>query len=71
MMGIGMPEEWAEIVKYSEGPHATFSEIRSNMPDRDKVRKAMTEFLDSCQIANCHPQATYIASMGLKPIEIK
>ncbi|WP_300847877.1 glycoside hydrolase family 5 protein [uncultured Duncaniella sp.] len=71
MMGIGMPEEWAEIVKYSEGPHATFSEIRSNMPDRDKVRKAMTEFLDSCQIANCHPQAAYIASMGLKPIEIK
>jgi len=71
MMGIGMPEEWKEIVKYSEGPHATYSEIRANMPDRDTVRKAMTEFLDSCLIDNCHPQAGYISSMGLKPVEIK
>ena len=70
MMGIGMPEEWQEIVRYSEGPHATFSEMRESMPDRDKVRKAMTEFLDSCLIENCHPQEGYIASMGLKPMPV-
>ena len=69
MMGIGMPEEWKEVVRFSEGPHATFAEIRENMPDRDMVRKAMTEFLDSCLIENCHPQISYIASMGLKPVE--
>ena len=71
MMGIGMPAGWEEIVKFSEGPHATFAEIRANMPDRDTVREAMTEFLDSCLLANCHPQMEYIASMGLKPAELK
>ena len=70
MMGIGMPEGWKEIVKYSEGPHATFREMREAMPDRDVVRKAMTEFLDSCLIENCHPQVGYIASMGLQPMPV-
>lgn len=71
MMGIGMPAGWEEIVKYSEGPHATFAEIRANMPDRETVRRAMTEYLDSCLLANCHPQMEYVASMGLTPVEIK
>lgn len=70
MMGVGMPEGWEEIVSYSEAPHATFAEIRANRPDRDTVREAMTAFLDSCLLANCHPQMEYIASMGLKPVEL-
>lgn len=68
MMGIGMPEGWKEIVRYSEGPHATFAEIRSSMPDRDVVRRAMSEFLDSCLLKNCHPQESYITSMGLTAV---
>ncbi len=71
MMGIGMPKEWEEIVRFSEGPHATFAEIREAKPDREMARKAMTEFLDSCLLENCHPQMSYISSMGLKPVEIK
>lgn len=67
MMGIGMPEGWKEIVKYAEGPHYTYSEMRENMPDRAIVRKAMAEYLDSCRLENCHPQMEYIASMGLEP----
>lgn len=66
MMGVGMPQEWELIRAYSEGPHATFGEIREHMPDRDLVRKAMTEYLDSIRLENCHPQEGYIASLGMK-----
>lgn len=69
MMGIGMPEEWEEVVRFSEGPHATFAEIREAKPDREKARRAMTAFLDSCLLVNCHPQDGYIASMGLTPVK--
>ena len=67
MVGIGMPEEWKEIVKFSEGPHFTFAEIQAARPDQALVRKAMTDYLDSCRFVNCHPQENYILSMGLKP----
>lgn len=67
MMGIAMPEDWDEIVRFSEGPHATFAEIRDAKPDRAKALKAMTEFLDSCRFENCRPQTSYIISMGLTP----
>lgn len=65
MMGIGMPDDWEEIVKFSEGPHATFAEIRDARPDRERARRAMTAFIDSCRFDNCHPQNGYITSMGL------
>ncbi|MDE6338147.1 MAG: glycoside hydrolase family 5 protein, partial [Muribaculaceae bacterium] len=34
MMGITMPEEWEEVIKFAERPHHTFAEIREAKPDR-------------------------------------
>lgn len=69
MMGIGMPQEWAQIVAFSEGPHATFAEIREANPDRAMALRAMTAFLDSCRFENCHQQSSYVKSIGLTPNE--
>lgn len=66
MVGIEMPEEWEEIVRYAESPHATYSEMREASPDRDKARIALTKFIDQCKFENCIPQVSYIVSMGLK-----
>lgn len=71
MMGIGMPEEWEEIVRFSESPRSTFAEMREAKPNRDMARKAMIAFLDSCRLENCHPQESYIASLNLTPTKIK
>lgn len=65
MVGITMPDGWEEVVKFSEGPHATFSEIREAKPDRKKAVAAMESFIDSCRFENCVPQVSYIQSMGL------
>lgn len=65
MMGVSMPAEWDSIVKFSEGPHATFAEIREHRPDQALVRKAMTQYLDNIRFENCKPQVNYIKSMGL------
>ena len=66
MMGIEMPEEWEEVVKFAEGPHHTFAEVREAKPDRAKAQVALDKFIEQCKQKNCKPQATYIASMGLK-----
>lgn len=66
MMGIVMPEEWDEIVRYAESPNHTYSEIRDARPDRMKAQLALDKFLTQCKKENCIPQVAYIHSMGLK-----
>ena len=65
MMGITMPEEWEEIVKFAESPHHTFAEIREAKPDRAKAQIALDKFIEQCKQRNCMPQVSYITSMGL------
>ncbi|MBD5355749.1 MAG: glycoside hydrolase family 5 protein [Bacteroides sp.] len=65
MVGIQMPEEWEEVVKFAEGPHHTFAEVRDAKPDRAKAQVALDKFIEQCQFKNCVPQETYITSMGL------
>lgn len=70
IMGVTMPEGWAAIVSYSEGPNATFAEIREAAPDRAACRQAMTQYLDSILLQNCTPQTGYITSMHLTPRDL-
>ena len=66
MMGITMPEEWEEVVRFAESPHHTFAEIREANPDREKARVALDRFIGRCRLDSCVPQESYIRSMGLK-----
>lgn len=65
MNAITMPEEWEEVVKFAEGPHHTFAEIREAKPDRAKAQVALDKFIEQCKARNCVPQEGYITSMGL------
>jgi len=71
MMGIQMPEEWEEVVRFAEGPHHTFAEIREAKPDRAKAKVALDKFIEQCKLKNCVPQEGYITSMGLKVPQAK
>lgn len=66
MMGIIMPEEWEEIVRFAEAPHHTYAEIREAKPDRVKARTALEKYISQCHKDNCIPQVSYINSIGLK-----
>lgn len=66
MIGIVMPEEWEEVVRYAEAPHHTYAEMREASPDREKAGKALEKFIELCRFENCVPQVEYITSMGLQ-----
>ena len=53
-------------MKFAEGPHHTFAEIREANPDRAKAQAALDKFIEQCRFENCTPQEGYIASMGMK-----
>ncbi|MGN0048365.1 MAG: glycoside hydrolase family 5 protein [Bacteroides sp.] len=65
MMGIKRPENWSQIVSFSETSRATYKEIREARPDQELARQAMRAFIDNCKCINSIPQEEYIRSMGL------
>lgn len=65
-VGITPPENWAEIVKFSEAPRSTYKEIREARPDQAMARKAMTDMLEACKFKNNVIQKDYIEALGLQ-----
>lgn len=65
-VGITPPENWANIVYFSEAPRATYKEIREARPAQAMARKAMTDFIEACKLKNCVVQEGYIRSLGMK-----
>lgn len=67
MMSISRPEGWdSVIVKFAEADRTTFSAIRKARPDQAVARRLLNQYLENIKFAHCHPQWSYIKSMGLK-----
>ena len=65
MVGVTMPEEWEEVMRFAEAPHHTYAEIREAKPDRAKAQAALDKFIRQSRFENCTPQVGYIESIGL------
>ena len=63
-VGITPPENWANIVYFSEALRATYKEIREARPAQAMSRKAMMDFIEACKLKNCVVQEGYIRSLG-------
>ena len=66
IVGITPPENWANILYFSESPRTSYKEIRDARPDQMMVRKAMMDFIEACKLKNCVVQEGYIQSLGMK-----
>jgi len=66
-MSFNIPAGYEDIIEYTEKPRASFEDIRKVGPiDREKMKKALYGFLESCKFENCTPQKGYIEALGLK-----
>ena len=63
MVGITLPEEWEEVMRFAEAPHHTYAEIREAKPDRAKAAIALDKFIEQCRFERCIPQQSYIESI--------
>lgn len=63
---INKPADWDAIVGFAEGPRTTFEEIRKNRPAKEKVQKALSDYLEGVKFANCRINQGYLKALGLK-----
>jgi len=66
IMNFKQPEDYPLITNYAASDRSNFEKIRTNMPDRVKVQKALNGFLESSQYKNCFQNKGYIEGLGLR-----
>jgi endoglucanase len=63
---IGPPADWDAIVGFAEGPRTSFEDVRKHRPAKEKVQKALNEYLERVKFANCRINQGYLKALGLK-----
>lgn len=65
-VAITIPPEWDAIVDFAEGPRLTFEDVRKHRPAKEKVEKALGDYLERIKFANCRVNRDYLKALGLK-----
>lgn len=64
-VSIGLPSDWAAIVDYAEGPRLTFEDVRKHRPPKEKVQKALNDYLERIKFTNCRVNRGYLKALAL------
>ncbi|WPV01936.1 cellulase family glycosylhydrolase [Mucilaginibacter sp. cycad4] len=64
IMNFKQPADYALISAYAKSDRSSYENMRKNMPDREKVRKALNEFLENARFKNNFPNKGYIEGLG-------
>ena len=67
MVSIPKPENWDELVVFTEAPRTTYAEIREIRPNQEMVKKAILDLIENMQFKNCLINKSYIEAMGMEP----
>lgn len=65
-VSINLPAEWDTIVGFAEAPRITFEDVRKHRPPKEKVQKALNDYLERIKFANCRVNQGYLKALGLR-----
>ena len=66
MVKFPKTKEWEEIIKYAELPKKNFEEIRNAKPDREIIKKALSDLLENIKFKNCEINKGYLKALGIE-----
>jgi aryl-phospho-beta-D-glucosidase BglC (GH1 family) len=66
IVSINSPQDWAAIITFADGPRTTFEEVRKHRPPKEKVQKALGDYLERIKFANCKINQGYLKALGLR-----
>jgi len=66
IVSIKLPDDWATIVDFADGPRTTFEEVRKRRPPKEKVQHALNDYLERIKFANCRINSGYLQALGLR-----
>lgn len=66
VVSINSPADWNAIIAFADGQRTTFEEVRKQRPPREKVEKALSDYLERTKFANCRVNQGYLKALGLR-----
>jgi len=66
IVSIKRPEDWDAIIAFADGPRTTFEEVRKHRPPKEKVDKALSDYLERIKFSNCRVNQAYLKALGLR-----
>lgn len=57
-------KEWEEIIKYAELPKKNFLDIRTAKPEKEIIKKALSDLLENIKFKNCIINKGYLKALG-------
>ncbi len=66
IVSINSPEDWAAIISFADGPRTSFEDVRKHRPAKEKVEKALSDYLERVKFSNCRVNQGYLKALGLR-----
>ena len=66
LVSINRPVDWDAIVAFADHPRTTFEDVRKNRPPKEKILKALRDYLDGIRFQNCKINQGYLNALGVK-----
>ena len=63
---IKKPADWDVVAAFADHPRTTFADIRSSRPPTEKVRQALSDYLEQMKFRNCNINRDYLNALGLR-----
>ncbi len=60
------PEFYDLVIDYAESDRSTYQKMREAKPNIEKVKIALSNFLEQCKFENCYPNNSYLWGLGFK-----
>lgn len=67
IMNYHQPENYDLIINYAESDRSSYKSIRENLPNRQKAKKILKDFIENSRFKNSYQNEGYIKALGFTP----
>jgi hypothetical protein len=63
---INRPTDWDAVSAFADHPRTTYEDVRKNRPAKEKVERALADYLEQIKFKNCKVNEGYLKALGLR-----
>jgi endoglucanase len=64
---INKPADWDAVSAFADHPRTTYEDVRKNRPAKEKIDRALADYLERIKFKNCKVNEGYLKALGLRP----
>jgi hypothetical protein len=66
VVSVRKPSDWGALSSFADQPRTTFEEVRKARPPKEKIERALSDYLEEVKFKNCAINEGYLKALGLK-----